>query len=151
MPQQVLNPVSPYGRSGSILLVNPTDRGNGRYVVPMVGVGSLSAREARDPRVIRGTTPVYADGSAASTATITTLTPSTGVHGTADALCTLTGTGYTTGTVVLFAGMEMPTTYVSATSVTIVAPLSMMPIGTANVTVRNPGQVQSAAKPFTIT
>ena len=151
MAQQVLNPMSNYGKSGSILLINPTDRGNNRYVVPMSGVGSLNAREARDPRVIRGTTPLYADGSAASTATVTTLTPATGVHGTADLLCTVTGTGFTTGTVVMWGLVEVPTTYVSATSVTFMAPLSTAIVGVVAVGVRKPGEVKSGTQNYTVT
>jgi hypothetical protein len=56
MPQQQLDPVSRYGRSGSVLLLNPTDRNIGRYEVSAT---PLNARTARTPTVIRGTAPTY--------------------------------------------------------------------------------------------
>lgn len=150
--QRPPNPVSNYGRSGSILLLNPTDRNLKDYVAPAPGYGGLDAREARQPAIIRGTVPAYdPTGVAASTATITTLTPATAVHAAADVTCTLTGTGYTTATVILFDGVPVPTTYVSATSMTCVVPVSTLPIKTVAVAVVKPGERPSATRNFTIT
>lgn len=151
--QRPPNPVSPYGRSGGIFLINPTDRNVKDYVAPAPGYGPLDAREARAPAVIRGATvPAYdPTGVSASTATVASLAPATAVHGAADATCTLTGTGYTTSTVVLLDGVPATTTYISATSVSCVVPVSTSPIKTLVVSVVKPGERPSGSRNFTIT
>ena len=112
MPQQVLNPLSGYSRSGSILLLNPTDRVNRyRYL--------RTPAQFRSPPVIRGTPPTYL---AAAGSALTTVNPATGpvAGGTG---VTLTGTGFIEATGVTFDGI--PATgflVVSPTQITCITP-----------------------------
>jgi hypothetical protein len=108
----VLNPVSDYGKSGSVLLLNPTDRVNRyRYL--------KTPAELRSPPVIRGTPPTYI---AAAPSVVSTVAPATGgvAGGTG---VTLTGTGFLEATGVTFGGI-LATGFlvVSATSITCITP-----------------------------
>lgn len=147
MPQQVLDPLSNYGRSGGILLLNPTDRDN------KSGYQKSSA-QLRSAPVIRGLPPGWAGpdpGATPSTATLTTLTPSTIAHGVANAVVTCTGTGFKAGCTIIDGGVALVTTFVSATSCTAVFPHLTAVVGAVNVTVKNPGEVPTTTRPFTYT
>src|SRR5262245_34138731 len=126
MPQQVLNPLSKYGRSGSILLLNPTDRAAiWRY-------GQTPA-QLRSYPVIRGTPPTYTPGAAA---VVSTVTPNTGgvAGGTA---VTIAGTGFSEATGVTFGGVAATSVrVVSSTSITCVTPANTA--GAKDVVVQDP-------------
>ena len=126
MPQRVLNPVGKYGRSGGVLLLNPTDRlAPARY--------GMTARQLRTPPVIRGTPPTYVTPVSS---VLTTVAPAAGgvAGGTA---VTLTGTGFTEATGVTFGGTAATSfRVVSATSITCVTPAHSA--GTFDVVVLDP-------------
>lgn len=154
MPQQILNPLSGYGRSGGILALNPTDRNISNYVAPAPLTGALSARTARDPRVIRASVvPVYdPTGASASTSVLSSISPTTGVHLASSLTCTLTGTGFTTSTLATWDGNTVPTTFSSATTIAFTVQLGSEPVArTALVAAVNPGERPTVSKPFTIT
>ena len=112
MPQQVLNPLAPYNRSGGVRLLNPTDRANKyRYL--------MTPAQLRSPAVIRGTPPTYV---APAPSVLTTVAPATGgvAGGTA---VTLTGTGFGEATGVTFGGVAATGFLVnSATQITCITP-----------------------------
>lgn len=155
MPQRTLPVVSPYGKSGSVLLLNPTDRQlEDDYTIPgySAQAGESAARIARKPSTIRGTPPTYVAGAAASTLTFTSMSPNTVARGGADITVNFIGTGFTTSTYIIWNGSPEVTTYVSATSVTTVVKPSLVanPI-TIQATVAKPGEVPAATRPFTFT
>jgi IPT/TIG domain len=126
MPQQILNPVGEYGRSGSVLLLNPTDRR------APIDYGQTAAA-LRSPAVIRGTAPTY---TAPAAATVSTVSPNTGgvAGGTA---VTLTGTGFAEATGVTFGGVAATSVViVSSTSITCVSPANSA--GAKDVVVLDP-------------
>ena len=97
------------------------------------------------------TTPKTYTVSTPTAVTLTSISPTTGVHGAANQTVTCTGTGYVTGvTEATVDGVAQPTTFVSATSVTFPMPLPGMAAGTVSVNVRNGAQV-GAAKTYTVT
>lgn len=154
MAQQSPSPLANYGRSGGILLLNPTDRNIGRYVAPAPFTSGLTARSARDTRVIRAAVvPVYdPTGASASTATLASIAPSTGVHGGSSVVVTCTGTGFTSATLVMWDGVTQATTFTSATTISFSAQMAGEPAArTALVAVVKPGERPTATKPFTIT
>lgn len=107
--------------------------------------GSWTARFTKQRRNWRGTTKPTAP-------TLTSISPTTAVAGGANATVTCTGTGFVTGvTKVTVDGDDMPTTFVSATSVTFVMPVSALPAGTHSVNVRNGPLFTVTAKTFTLT
>lgn len=126
MPQQVLNPLAPYNRSGGVRLLNPTDRVNKyRYL--------MTPAQLRSPAVIRGTPPTYI---APAPSAVTTVAPATGVAAGGTGV-TLTGTGFLEATGVTFGGT--PATgflVVSSTSITCIAPAHA--VGAVDVVVLDP-------------
>ena len=92
-------------------------------------------------------------GSSAFTApTLTSISPTTGVHGAANQTVTCTGTGFVSGITKVTVGViDMATTFVSATSVTFVMPLSTLVAGTQSVNVRNGTLFTATPKTYTIT
>jgi IPT/TIG domain len=83
--------------------------------------------------------------------TLTTLTPSTAVHGGANLTLTCTGTGFTTNSNIYFNGGLEPTTYVSATSLTTLVKPSLVSQAIAvPVHVRN-GAERTVNRTFTFT
>ena len=86
-------------------------------------------------------------------ATLTSISPSTAVHGTTF-LMTCTGTGFAPGATVLFGvAPETRVTVVSPTSLTVTCYGGYIPAaGTVNVAVKNGGgSAASATKPLTVT
>lgn len=90
------------------------------------------------------------------TPTLASISPTTVVHGVANAAVTCTGTNFYAatatrgGTVARVNGVDQVTTFVSATSVTYVGQHAAAPAGTVQVTVANVG-IETAAKPFIYT
>ncbi|MGI4760329.1 MAG: IPT/TIG domain-containing protein [Janthinobacterium lividum] len=86
--------------------------------------------------------------------TLASLSPSTVVAGSGAFTLALTGTGFGSGSAVLFNGTALATTYVSATQLTAQVPASAVATaGSYDVLVRNPapGGGVSAALPFVVT
>jgi hypothetical protein len=90
------------------------------------------------------------------TPVLSSISPTTVVHGVANAVVTCTGTGFVaatptrSGTTARVAGVDQVTTFVSATSVTYVGQHLTAPAGTVQVTVQNVG-LESVQKPFIYT
>lgn len=82
---------------------------------------------------------------------LTSITPATAVHGAANLTTTATGTGFQPKSILRLAGVAMPTTYISATTLTAVVPVLTAVAGTPAVTVRNPDGRVSAGQTFTFT
>lgn len=94
----------------------------------------------------------YRGSSTPTAPTLTSISPTTGVAGNGTATVTCTGTGFITGfTTVTVNGIDHPTTFVSATSVTFVMPLSGMSAGTVSVNVRNGTLFTATPKTYTVT
>jgi len=118
------------------------------------------ARYHRQRRVTRGSwkarftnQKINYRGSTKPTApTLTSISPTTGVHGAANQTVTCTGTGFVSGLTHVTVGfIDMATTFVSATSVTFVMPLSTLVAGTQSVNVRNGTLFSTTPKTYTIT
>jgi hypothetical protein len=82
--------------------------------------------------------------------TITALTPSTALAGTASVPVVVTGTGFSPDSVIVWNGADLPTTVQSATSASTTADLTAAGAGVIQVAVRA-GGVLSAPQPFTVT
>jgi hypothetical protein len=119
------SPVQPYGGSGSVLVLNPTDRS-------VIAQSGLPPAALRDYSTLRGLV-VGSGPTLASTA------PATAVHGAGNTSVVCTGTGFVNGCYVLFNGQGLTTTFTSGTSVsgTILA-AQLVTAGTASVQVLNP-------------
>jgi alpha-D-ribose 1-methylphosphonate 5-triphosphate synthase subunit PhnH len=90
--------------------------------------------------------------AAASTATLTSLSPSSAVVGGSAFTLTVNGTGFVNGATVRWNGQARTTTFVSSTQLRAAIPASDIAVaGTSQVTVVNPGAAASNALPFTIT
>jgi len=84
--------------------------------------------------------------------TITSLSPATAVAGGAAFTLTVNGTGFVSGDAVLWKGVALTTTFVSATKLTAAVPAAnIAAAGSAAVTVKAPTTQTSAAATFTIT
>jgi len=71
---------------------------------------------------------------------ITALTPASAIIGAADAVVTVTGTGFTATSIVNFDGVDADTDYASATEISFLAPLSSISTaGGVDVIVHNTG------------
>lgn len=106
--------------------------------------GGWRSGQATDPGVNTG---------AASTATVTTLAPTTFARGNSITL-TLTGTGFTSATVIYANYNSCATTFDSATQLRCTSfstTLDSGGAGTINVGVVKPGEKISATRPFTVT
>jgi hypothetical protein len=88
--------------------------------------------------------------SKAANPTLTTIAPTTSVHGTAAITMTMTGVGFTPQAVSYIAGVPQKTTYVSSTSLTCLA-TPPAAAGTPAVTVVTGGVVTTAPQTWTIT
>ncbi|MGB8380589.1 MAG: PKD domain-containing protein [Dermatophilaceae bacterium] len=84
--------------------------------------------------------------------TLTTLNPATAAMSDPDLVMTVTGTGFSSTSVIVWNGVEQSTTYISGTQLsTTVKPSRASAAGTVPVTVRNRDGQSSGAKNFTIT
>lgn len=154
MRQDTLETISKYGRSGSVLLLNPTDRDIGKvYAIPNTVLSTRPAVAARKPAVIRSpVAPVYIGGTAPATITFTSMTPNTLVHGGADTLVTFNGTGFGTDCVIIWNGSPEVTNYVSPTALTTTVKASLVSGAVVvQVAIQKSGQVKTATLPFTFT
>lgn len=106
--------------------------------------GAWKSRFTKQKVNLRGTTTP-------ATPVLSSISPTTGVHGAANQTVTCTGTGFTTNTRVVLGVLDMTTTYVSATSVTFVMPLSQLVAGTQTVNVRNGTLFSTTPKTYTVT
>jgi hypothetical protein len=139
MPQQVLNPLNEYGRSGGVLLLNPTDRAN-RY-----RYGKTPA-ELRTYETIRGVPPTYA---APAAAVVSTVAPATGPAAGSTGV-TITGTGLLDATGVTFGGTPATGVIVtSATTITCLTPPHA--VGAVDVVVVDPSGNGTKTGGFTYT
>ncbi|HVQ52131.1 MAG TPA: IPT/TIG domain-containing protein [Mycobacterium sp.] len=84
---------------------------------------------------------------------LSSISPSTGVHGAADVTLTCTGTGFISGSSVIYInGAPKATTFGSATSLTATFPLSTyLNAGNVPVVVINGGVLASDPKQFAVT
>ena len=87
--------------------------------------------------------------SPATNPTLTSITPTTSVHGTAAITMTATGGGFTRQSAIALAGVAQKTTYVSSTSLTCLA-TPPATAGSVAVVVLTGGVVQTAAQTWTI-
>lgn len=111
-------------------------------------------RGATDTKLVddhdRGAMDYYTPGDSTPAApTLTSLTPTTVAASAAAGTVTLTGTGFVDGATIEVDGAAVPTTFVSATSLT--TSYDPTTAGTKQFTVRNPDGDTSAARPFTVT
>lgn len=84
--------------------------------------------------------------------TLASLNPSTCFNEIASLILTTNGTGFVSGSQVIWNGTAMPTTFVSSTQLTAtVAGTYLATVGTENVFVLNPDSTVSNTLPFTIT
>lgn len=90
----------------------------------------------------------YAPPPPGTAPTITTLAPATSVVGVLVTV-TVTGTNFVSGSVIQSDGAALPTTFVSATSLTVTG--TPLVDGTSQVTVRNPDAQVSNAMTYTVT
>ena len=82
---------------------------------------------------------------------ITALSPGSAAPGGAAFTLSVTGSDFKDGAVVKFGTAEKPTTFLSATSLSVsIAASDIAAAGTVNVTVVNPDQQVSAGKPFAV-
>jgi hypothetical protein len=107
------------------------------------------------PALTQGAMPVpnQIAGSSLSPAvnpTLTTIAPTTSVHGTAAITMTATGTGFTRQSKIVIGGVPQATTFVSSTSLTCLA-TPPAAAGTPAVTVVTGGVVTTAPQTWTIT
>ena len=86
-----------------------------------VSRGANKSRYTRQKVQLRGTTTK-------TRPTLASISPTTAVHGAANITITCTGAGFVSGaTKVTYDGLDQPTTFVSATSVTAPYPLASVP------------------------
>jgi len=110
-----------------------------------VSRGSWRPRFTKQRINYRGTTKPTAP-------VLSSISPTTGVHGAAAQTVTCTGTGFVSGiTKVVIGVLDQPTTFVSATSVTFLMPLPQLVAGTQTVNVRNGTLFSATPKTYTVT
>jgi hypothetical protein len=81
--------------------------------------------------------------------TLTSITPNTAAAADPAVTVTCTGTNYTSGSVIRVAGVAVPTSYISATSLT--TPFDPTVAGTHTFTVKNPDGQETGSLAFTVT
>lgn len=98
--------------------------------------------------------PSTLKGAATATAVLSSISPTTIAHTTQSIMLTCTGTGFKPGCTIWqgtgTAAKPLTTQYISSTQVR-TGSFRPYPTGTLNVSVRNPGEVATATKPFTVT
>jgi ribosomal protein S9 len=122
------------------------------FVMPLSGMSAGTvAVNVRNGSLFTATPRTYTV-TAATALTLTSISPTTGVHGAANVTVTCTGTGFVTGvTKATINGTDVATTFVSATSVTFVFPLlGYTAATTVSINVRN-GGLTGTAKTYTVT
>jgi hypothetical protein len=95
---------------------------------------------------------IVTGGTAGTPPTLTSLNPNTSFNNVASVALTANGTGFVSGSVIVWNGTAMPTTFVSSTQLTATIPGTFLTlVGTENVFVLNPDSTVSNTLPFTIT
>lgn len=95
--------------------------------------------------------PPWVMWNVASTATLTSITPTTTVLGVPVAQLDCTGTGFAAGAVIMRDGVPLATTVVTAGTVVRTTAFLPTPVGTFNIRVQNPGQLPTNARTMTVT
>jgi hypothetical protein len=140
--------------------LSATGANNVNYTYPGGGVLDTNKSVSCGPVLVKATTdagapvnPNQNHASSLSKATnpaLTTIAPTTSVHGTAAITMTATGTNFTPQSRIVIAGVPQNTTFVSATSLTCLA-TPPAAAGTPAVTVVTGGVVTTAPQTWTIT
>jgi len=95
---------------------------------------------------------IVTGGTAGTPPTLTSLSPNTSYNNVSSVALTANGTGFVNGSVIVWNGTAMQTTFVSAAQLTTTIPgTNLTLVGTANVFVLNPDSTVSNSLPFTIT
>ena len=95
---------------------------------------------------------IVTGGAAGTPPTLTSLSPNTSYNNVPSVALTANGTGFVNGSVIVWNGTAMQTTFVSATQLTTTIPgIDLTLVGTENVSVLNPDSTVSKTLPFTIT
>jgi hypothetical protein len=95
---------------------------------------------------------IVTGGTAGSPPTLTSLNPNTSYNNVPSVPLAANGAGFVNGSVIVWNGTAMPTTFVSSTQLTTTIPgTDLTLVGTANVFVLNPDSTVSQTLPFTIT
>lgn len=118
--------------------------------VVLPGVISVSVQGANNTATNQ--LPLTVTGTSSGTPpTLTSLNPNTVFNGSADFTLTANGTGFVSGSQIVWNGTILQTAFVSATQVTAAIPASFVAdAGTDNVFVLNPDSTVSNFLPFTI-
>jgi hypothetical protein len=95
---------------------------------------------------------IVTGGTAGTPPTLTSLNPNTSYNNVPSVALTANGSGFVNGSVIVWNGTAMPTTFVSSTQLTTTIPgTDLILVGTENVFVLNPDSTVSQTLPFTIT
>jgi trimeric autotransporter adhesin len=95
---------------------------------------------------------IVTGGSAGTPPTLTSLNPNTSFNNIPSLSLATNGTGFVSGSVIVWNGTAMPTTFVSSTQLTTTIPGNFLTlVGTENVFVLNPDSTVSNTLPFNIT
>lgn len=95
---------------------------------------------------------IVTGGTVGTPPTLTSLNPNTSYNGVASVALTANGSGFVSGSVIVWNGTAMPTTFGSSTQLSTTIPgTDLTTVGTANVFVLNPDSTVSQTLPFTIT
>lgn len=108
-----------------------------------LGIGLVGVSDEFLSRVPGGTTVTPAP-------VISSLSPNTGTAGGADAVVTITGTGFQPNSVAKWVGAARTTTFISKTSLSFVAPIAAATTGAKAVTVTNADGRTSAGSNVTL-
>ena len=128
-----------------------TTFGSATSLTAAITATQLASAGTANITVKTGTASSAASAFTITAPTITTLSPNAGVAGDAAFTLTVTGTGFLSGSKVVWASSELTTTYGSATSLTAaVTTTQLASVGTAKVSVKNTATASSAGSTFTI-
>lgn len=124
--------------------------------VPAANVAAMGAIQIAVVDSSKNTTNslpfIVTGGTAGTPPTLTSLNPNTSYNNVPSVALTANGSGFVNGSVIVWNGTAMPTTFVSSTQLTTTIPgTDLIMVGTANVFVLNPDSTVSQTLPFTIT
>lgn len=124
--------------------------------VPAANVAAMGAIQVAVVDSSKNTTNslpfIVTGGTAGTPPTLTSLNPNTSYNNVPSVALTANGSGFVNGSVIVWNGTAMPTTFVSSTQLTTTIPgTDLIMVGTANVFVLNPDSTVSQTLPFTIT
>jgi uncharacterized protein (TIGR03437 family) len=129
------------------------------YAIPLSGYSPESITNGPDgalwiiawpPNLVSSTDQIW-QLVIGSPATISSINPNTVTAGDAAFTLTVNGTGFISGSAVIWSGSSLTTTYVNGTQLTAAVPANLIATaGSANITVLNPGGTVSNAVTFAI-